>query len=55
MMSFIFPPSTLHNYQIKKEKVYFIPNLRMVEHITPQPTKIDFLAPELSKTGQITL
>jgi hypothetical protein len=26
-----------------------------VEHITLQPMKMDFLAPELSKTGQITL
>jgi hypothetical protein len=25
-----------------------------VEHITPQPMKMDFLAPELSKTRQIT-
>jgi hypothetical protein len=36
------------------EKVYFTPNLWGLEHITPQPMKMDFLPPELSKTGQIT-
>jgi hypothetical protein len=25
-----------------------------LEHITPQPMKMDFLPPELSKTGQNT-
>jgi hypothetical protein len=32
------------------EKVY----LRELEHITPQPMKVDFLPSKLSKTGQIT-
>jgi hypothetical protein len=35
-------------------KIYFTPNLRGLEYITPQPIKNDFLPPELSKTGQIT-
>jgi hypothetical protein len=30
------------------------PNLWGLEHITPQPMKMEFLPPELSKTGQIT-
>jgi hypothetical protein len=30
------------------------PNLWGLEHITPQPMKMDFLPPELSKMGQIT-
>jgi hypothetical protein len=34
------------------EKVYFTPNLRGSEHISPQPMKIDFLPRDLSKTGQ---
>jgi hypothetical protein len=30
------------------------PNLWGFKHITPQPMKMDFLPPELSKMGQIT-
>jgi hypothetical protein len=37
-----------------REKVYFTPTLRGLEHITPQSMKMDFLPPELSKTRQIT-
>jgi hypothetical protein len=36
------------------EKVYFTPNLWGLEHIIPQPMKMIFLPPELSKTRQIT-
>jgi hypothetical protein len=36
-----------------QEKVYFTPNLWGLEHITPQPMKMNFLPSELSKTGQI--
>jgi hypothetical protein len=36
------------------DKVYFTPNLWGLEHITPQPMKMNFLPLELSKTGQIT-
>jgi hypothetical protein len=33
-----------------QEKVYFTPQTMGLEHITPQPMKMDFLPPELSKT-----
>jgi hypothetical protein len=34
----------------RAEKVFLTPNLWGLEHITPQPMKMDFLPPELSKT-----
>jgi hypothetical protein len=36
------------------EKVYFTPQSMSVGTHHPQPMKMDFLPPELSKTGQIT-
>jgi hypothetical protein len=43
----------LYSYQERKKSTS-PPNLWGLEHITPQPMEIDFLPPELSKTGQIT-
>jgi hypothetical protein len=51
---FCFNPVKRNNHYLIKEKIYFTPNLSGLKHITLQPMKMDFLSPELSKTGQIT-
>jgi hypothetical protein len=45
---------TTLSLNINRKKSTSPPKLWGVEHITPQPMKIDFLPPELFKTGQIT-
>jgi hypothetical protein len=41
-------------FSASMEKVYFTPQSMSVGTHHPQPMKMDFLPPELSKTGQIT-